>query len=640
MPAPPSTPRPSAVIEASWRRCLRDYRLDPLRLPSVDVMTPGELRRRAESLEALLPAARAVIPELSRALGNRPHVVLLAAADGTVLHRLGSVGGASPASEAAISPGACWDERRQGTNGIGTSIASGMTACVHLSDHFSPENAWLSCTSTPIRTPSGTTTAALNVTLLGELGAQQSQLVEYCLGEASRRIEDAFLLSQYRRSWVVRLTERAELVGLGAEAMLAVGEDGRIAGANAAARRMFAKRAESPIGRSLNELLGLSLDELMARGAEAATSGVDGWAGRVFASVRTPLRTLLRTRAAEPARSAPAAEPRPRATPLTLSDVAGDDAALGREIERLRRFLDRKVPIVIGGETGTGKEVLARAIHRESARRGRAFVAINCGALPESLIESELFGYAEGAFTGASRRGYPGKILQADGGTLFLDEIGDMPPLVQIRLLRVIAEGEVAPLGTGRITRVDLSIVCASNRDLDSLVEAGSFRADLLHRLRGAAIELPPLRARSDRAALIDIALQLEAEDLGVHASLSPEAARALDAYSWPGNIRELRYTMRACILASTDGVVTLADLPGPIRHRQASVGSQQPAPRESRESSEAAQPDPLLQVLRRHGWRVAAAARELGISRQALYRRMNRRSLVPPNRADAERLS
>ena len=244
----------------------------------------------------------------------------------------------------------------------------------------------------------------------------------------------------------------------------------------------------------------------------------------------------------------------PRASARRLEREVPDDAALDPRIaESLRlavRVKDRNLPVLIQGETGAGKEVFARQLHQASARRDKPFVALNCAAIPESLIESELFGYVGGAFTGAAAKGMRGLLQQADGGTLFLDEIGDMPLGLQTRLLRVLAEGEVAPLGAARRQAVDIQVICATHRDLAALVAAGGFREDLYFRLGGARFELPPLRERSDRLALIRRILDEETAHCGVRIELGEAALECLLGYRWPGNVRQLRHVLRyACAL-------------------------------------------------------------------------------------------
>ncbi len=208
------------------------------------------------------------------------------------------------------------------------------------------------------------------------------------------------------------------------------------------------------------------------------------------------------------------------------------------------------------GETGTGKELLARAIHEIGSRAGQPFVAVNCASIPETLIEAELFGYEEGAFTGARRKGSVGKIVQADGGTLFLDEIGDMPVALQAHLLRVLQERQVTPLGSAKSVTVDVSIICATHRNLREMIEAKQFREDLFYRLNGLAVRLPALRERSDLMALVRRIHERECG--GRHLQLSPDVVQLFEHYHWPGNVRQLFNVLRtACVMASTDARIT-----------------------------------------------------------------------------------
>ncbi|MBN3775882.1 sigma-54-dependent Fis family transcriptional regulator, partial [Burkholderia sp. Se-20378] len=229
------------------------------------------------------------------------------------------------------------------------------------------------------------------------------------------------------------------------------------------------------------------------------------------------------------------------------------------------RVASKRLPILVLGETGAGKEVFARAIHDAGARRTRPFVAVNCGALPEALIESELFGYAAGAFTGARKNGARGKIALADGGTLFLDEIGDMPLALQTRLLRVLADGEVVPLGSDTPVRVDLDVICATHRDLARMVADGTFREDLYYRLSGATFELPPLRERADVRDVIAAVFAEEAQATGHVLTLDATLAEQLAAYPWPGNVRQLRNVLRYACAVCDAARVTRQDLPADI---------------------------------------------------------------------------
>jgi transcriptional regulator of acetoin/glycerol metabolism len=275
---------------------------------------------------------------------------------------------------------------------------------------------------------------------------------------------------------------------------------------------------------------------------------------------------------------------------------------------------------MILGETGTGKEVLAQAIHNDSHRSSKPFVAVDCASIPESLIETELFGYEEGAFTGARRKGSHGKILMANGGTLFLDEIGDMPLHLQTRLLRVLEEQEVTPLGADTAIPLDLRVVCASNRDLQRMLVTGEFRDDLYYRLNGILLELPPLQARTDKETLIR---GLLVEEGGRDGAIDTEAFERLTDYTWPGNIRELRNVIRSAFAICDGNRIRIADLPTALLEDAPSPRSAEPAITPPETTLEGAERDTLLSAIRANRGNLCHTARQLGISRNSLYRKL-----------------
>ncbi|MBN8489336.1 MAG: sigma-54-dependent Fis family transcriptional regulator, partial [Burkholderiales bacterium] len=312
------------------------------------------------------------------------------------------------------------------------------------------------------------------------------------------------------------------------------------------------------------------------------------------------------------------------------------DPQLAQQLGTARRVIARQTPILLCGETGSGKEVFARAVHEASPHSGGAFVAINCASLPESLIEAELFGYRAGAFTGAQRTGRRGKILQADGGTLFLDEIGDMPLDLQARLLRVLEERQVTPLGTEEVHDVNFQLISASHRNLLALVDEGRFREDLYYRLAGVELDLPPLRERSDKRELIRNLLQAEG---GTECSLSPEAERLLLNHPWPGNVRQLRHVLRSAVALSDAQQIGLEHLPS-LRAARASTAAE-PAPAQPAvpvvvaedgadelprlNPIQANERQVLLQLLEHHRWNVSNVAKALDVSRNTLYRKLHK---------------
>jgi transcriptional regulator with PAS, ATPase and Fis domain len=322
-------------------------------------------------------------------------------------------------------------------------------------------------------------------------------------------------------------------------------------------------------------------------------------------------------------------------------------------IHKLRMVSGKDIPVMILGETGTGKDLLAQAIHGDSNRAGQPFVSVNCASIPETLIESELFGYEEGAFTGARKKGAIGKILQAHGGTLFLDEIGDMPKHLQARLLRVLQERRVSPLGAGKEVDVDVAVVCATHKNIKDMIARGDFREDLYYRLNGLVVRLPALRERSDFELVVRKILKALCEN-GEQIGISPEVMNIFKRYHWPGNFRQLHNLMRtAVVMVGCQGVIELSHLPDdfleelehglphPIPPRlMGSIGQAQPLPDAP---NTAPMPDPtvpegtrledvalsaMAQMLRLHKGNVSAAAKALGVSRNTIYRK---KDLLPP---------
>lgn len=324
---------------------------------------------------------------------------------------------------------------------------------------------------------------------------------------------------------------------------------------------------------------------------------------------------------------------------LTLEDLAGEDPQMLRNVRSAYRIADSGVSVLIQGPTGSGKEAFAHAMHLVSCRAQRPFVAVNCAAIPETLIESELFGYKSGAFTGARKEGMRGKILQSAGGTLFLDEIGDMPLTLQTRLLRVLEEQEIVPLGSESAIRVDLHVIAASHRNLREMIATGAFREDLYYRLNGITLELPALRDRADKERVIHHALAAET-DSGRPAAIEMDALQKLLTYPWPGNIRELRNVIRTALAICEGGVVRGLDLPREIREADLNT-SAGPLPSviqrtlaDGRESTvpvnplKAAERAALVRVIAECHGNMTRVAAQLGMSRNTLYRRMKRHSI------------
>ena len=320
--------------------------------------------------------------------------------------------------------------------------------------------------------------------------------------------------------------------------------------------------------------------------------------------------------------------PKKRSRLSSLHYLNTGDEKVAALIRKVNLVMGRDISVLITGETGTGKELLAQAIHNDSPRSEGPFVAVNCASIPETLIESELFGYKDGAFTGARKKGSIGKILQANGGSLFLDEIGDMPLGLQARLLRVLQERLVVPLGSTKPIPVDIALICATNRNLRELIAKGQFREDLYYRLNGLVVRLPPLRERTDLEIVINRLLSVESD--GPPYKVAPQVMDVFKRHSWPGNFRQLTNLLRtAMVMASEDRVVRMEHLPEDFLEDVAAAEAQAVASPAA--SPAVAIPSRLEDVellaiqkaLKEHNGNVSAAARALGVSRNTIYRKL-----------------
>jgi transcriptional regulator with PAS, ATPase and Fis domain len=307
-----------------------------------------------------------------------------------------------------------------------------------------------------------------------------------------------------------------------------------------------------------------------------------------------------------------------------------------RNVQTLRRILNRDISVLLLGETGTGKGYLAKAIHNASRRADKPFVTVNCAAIPELLIESELFGYKAGAFTGAAREGNIGRVLQANGGTLFLDEIGDMPMPLQARLLTVIEEREVVPLGGSKALAVDIRVISATHRNPSEMIAKGLFRDDLYYRLNGISLTLPPLRERKDAADVVRCLLRVEAGER-TPVQIDEALVQRLARFPWPGNLRQLRNVLCTMLALRESDYLTLEDFDE--SWLDASGCHKMPAEVEAAPQVEqadgdvlsSAECDALRRTLEACNWNVSAVAVRLNLSRKTVYRKMHRHGLVRP---------
>ncbi len=686
---------PESLFYQSWTRCVKQHGLDPTRPTPARILPSNQVREHQQRLDGLLRVARAGMEDLYRRVVDLGYMVLLTDVDGVTVDYIGNPASEQLLKAAGLYLGADWNEAHAGTCGVGTCLIEQKTITCHQAEHFDATHIALTCTSAPLFAPDGQMLGVLDISALHSPEARESQhLVLQLASMYAQFIEDANFLRTYGKHWILRLGKAYGLVEVSGDVMFAFDDDGVIVGANTGARRRFGNPngqrsgLSTLVGQTLHEALDIDMDALrnMARsGGTLAVSGlwshqreqyhpvlipprqaIGAMAGISIAAPSTATKPLSVADCGAPACSLGGLQPDRRGSdperPM-LDQLLGGDTVMQRLVDQAKRLVDRRVNLLVSGETGSGKEVLARALHAYSARAAQPFVAVNCASIPESLIESELFGYTPGSFTGGKSKGMKGLIAQSDGGTLFLDEIGDMPLSLQTRFLRVLSESEVLPLGAERPIPVDLNVIAATHRDLRDSVEAGTFREDLYYRLSGATMQLPPLRDREDKSYLIHRVFDEEAGRLGIRARLLPQSMALLLAHAWPGNLRELRNALRFALAVAGERAVSPDDLPPEIRNprpprsalagawqalpvgmvdtasasrsieRETSADNLAPAPSEpGGDIGRSAEGMRLMQALRANKWSITATAQQLGLCRATIYRQMKRHDITPPN--------
>jgi len=616
--------------------------------PDYDVLASAALELKREQNHVLCMHAMPVMETLHEQIANTHSMIVLTDARGLILHSIGDDDFLGRAEKVALCAGANWAEDRQGTNAIGTALAELRPMVVHGNQHYLAANRFMTCSSVPILDPHGEAAGVLDVT--GDHRSYHQHTM--ALARMSvQMIENHLFATTFGDALRVSFHGRPEFLGTLMEGIVAFTADGRFLSANRSAQFQLGMPLAALRAHTLPSLFDVSVAQLIDRmRASAERHLLLNLGNGALVCARVQFRRETLTAGSRPADVHHAADRFARAPGTQTAGTAKalsrlecldtGDPQIASVIAKVRKVIDRDIPILISGETGTGKELLAQAIHNDSSRRDRPFVAVNCASIPETLIESELFGYEEGAFTGARRKGATGKLLQADGGTLFLDEIGDMPHPLQVRLLRVLQERIVNPLGSTKSIPVNVSIICATHRDLREMIAQHRFREDLYYRINGLTVRLPPLRDRTDLAIVIRKMLPLVAHGNtpGAPLSISPDVMTLFGNCTWPGNFRQLGNLLRtAAAMVDEDGEIRREHLPDDFFDHlgcresgaqsiaadtpSALIGAPTSAP--ANNSLQDVATAAIAAALSQYGGNVSAAARALGVSRSTIYRRM-----------------
>jgi len=563
-------------LEDSWQRSL-NYGLT--RDDDTQPWVATSLLKDARAENAWI--SQLVAPLLSRLrpdLASHPAIMVMSDAAGLVLETHGNSDFLHKAQRYALAPGNLWGEHARGTNAIGTALALQRHCEVSGGEHYLSRNAGLFCSASPVFRPDGKIAGVLDISTPAHLPRHDAAAF---IRRAVCEIEHAWTSSAVgARRWLLSLHQDANVLNTAHELLL-IFEDDTLLGANKLAMDAFS----------------LTAGHFGATDLHALFPGATLQAGQMTLDAANRQRYFVRQ-----------TPPERRYSGRGIAPPAG----VSPEKEKALRILNAGISLCITGETGCGKEHLARELYGKSQWHKGNFVAINCAALPENLIESELFGYVPGAFTGANPKGYIGKCREADGGILFLDEIGDMPLSLQTRLLRVLQEKKVTPLGSNTTWNVNFALVCATHQDLAARVQSGAFREDLLYRIQEFQHRIPPLREWPH----IDSFIRTLWRELGAATRglvLTDEAVSALARRPWPGNVRQLISQLRVLMALADDGCHILpGDLPGePLPSSPPVIFPA--APVEEKAIQEAL-------------GNMSLAAKKLGISRSTLYRRLEKR--------------
>ncbi|XLX42349.1 sigma-54-dependent Fis family transcriptional regulator [Ectopseudomonas mendocina] len=602
-------PAHDAIIQESWSRC-RDYGLTHQSTPHFDPPPAGELSALLESRQALVQTThQEVLPYYGTILSNSNCLIMLADEQGRLLQSWGDQRFIEPRQAAGFVAGASWLERYTGTNAIGTALSCGQAVHIQHDEHFLKANRFMTGSASPIFDEQRRMIAVLDVSSDSYLPPAHTLGMVKMM---SQSVENRLILKLFADQYHL-LSFNTSLDNLDSPwaGLVVFDERGHVVSAN--------RRADNLLGQSLTygaieQLFDVPLQQLLNQPD-----------GQPF-NLRTSGHFRFHARVRRPARPAPIQARDFRPQPLTpvseapsLRTLSLGDARMDKAIRQAERLLEKDIPILVQGETGAGKEVFVRALHSASSRASQPFIAVNCAAIPAELVESELFGYEKGAFTGASHKGHIGLIRKAHKGTLFLDEIGDMPLRVQARLLRVLQERCVQPLGSSELHPVDVRLISATNRPLRQDVDSGQFRADLYYRISGLNLELPPLRERSDKQALFQRLWEQHREPQQ-RAGISREVLELFQHHPWPGNLRQLSSVLRVALAMADDQPIRAEHLPDDF-FLDLPTGAPPPTRPEH---------DDLASQYQACGGNISYLARHLGLSRNTLYKRLREQGVRP----------
>lgn len=595
-------------------------------------LQPDQLNDVLEQNQTIINLSSPELNKLYQMIKGAGNMVLLADKNGVILDHLGDAGFVDRASEILLTKGAKWGEIDKGTNAIGTAIKQDKAITIHGGEHYLNAHSFLTCASVPIHDPYGGVLGVLDIT--GDYRGGNPHTLAL-INMSVEHIECEMFNHSFHKDVIVELycassnhisaVNRFSGAKWYEKVIIVFSFSGLLIAANKCAMNQFGLTRQSLNNKAFEDIFNQKINGLIDHIILSSTHAypLKNHSGAVYyAKAKSSYARLRSFTKPNETPSVLAINQTGRDECITFDHVDLGDAQMARNINKIKKIMPHDIPILLQGETGAGKGWIARAIHHESERANKPFIAVNCASMPRELIESELFGYVGGAFTGAKSVGYKGKILAADKGYLFLDEIGDMPLDMQSRLLRVLEDKQICPIGSVQNIALDINIISASNIDLKQAVEDGTFRRDLYYRLNGLAIKLPNLSEREDIEPLVAAILQREFPQMDIQ--LNAAVWNLFKAHCWPGNIRQMHHVLKVATLICDDDLIELKDLPDDFLAE---------AINEDEEitniiSLEDSEKTVIANMLNACDHNISKTAKKLGISRNTLYSKMRQYSL------------
>ena len=615
-------------VASSWQRC-RKLNVDPYCDRQL-IISPKDLKQRMAQFKDLITVALPTMKNIYNFVRESGFKVVLADEDGYVLSIMGNHEDLGSADDEQMCAGANWSESYKGTNAIGTCLVERRPLHIHAVEHFCETNHLMTCSAAPIFDPNGQLIGVLNMT--GEYHHANDHTLGMVVAGANA-IENQFRLHRANHKLFSAYKYSETIINTMSEGLMTVDTKGIVTQLNEAAAHMVETTASDAIGCHVSQILSKATPilGLLTTGTSYENQEVvfEKNNRKFYSSGRLLYDDFSNCIGAVAVfknyQKGTKNQPRRVVIPLParymVDDIIGNCPLIKETKRRAKIASASPSTVLLCGESGTGKEMFAQSIHTLGPRRDKPFVAINCSATPETLIESELFGYTDGAFTGASKGGKAGKFEMADGGTLFLDEIGDMPMYTQVKLLRVIQERRVSRIGSSTEIPVNIRIIAATHKDLKKEMAAGNFREDLFYRLNVIMLQIPPLRKRlNDLPILVESLVKKLSTRLGRRdIKITEPFLRACHAHPWPGNIRELENAIeRALNMVGEDGILTpeLMELDSSDQEKGNVCSGLVRALKDMER-------DLLIQALEQSEGNIVQASQMLGISRNTIYRKI-----------------